>query len=68
MLLLLMIVALVSISRSARALTPGQALGWTLLAIFVPAVGPLAWLFIGRRSTRTAVPVSVPEARGIERG
>lgn len=47
----LAVVALVSIARSARSLTSAQALGWTLLAILVPLVGPLAWLFIGRRAS-----------------
>ncbi|WP_304529285.1 PLD nuclease N-terminal domain-containing protein [Cryobacterium sp. Y50] len=25
---------------------------WTLLTIFVPVVGPIAWLSVGRRSGR----------------
>ncbi|QKJ19085.1 PLD nuclease N-terminal domain-containing protein [Microbacterium hominis] len=48
--LALAVLSLVSIARSARALTPVPALGWTLLAIFVPVAGPLAWLVIGRRT------------------
>lgn len=50
LLLALMIVALVSIARSAKQLTSRQALGWTLLAILLPVVGPLSWFAIGRRS------------------
>jgi uncharacterized membrane protein YhaH (DUF805 family) len=46
----LVLVALVSIARSAKRLTSTQALIWTLVAIFVPVVGPIAWLSIGRRS------------------
>lgn len=49
--LVLLVVALVSIARVARSLTPTQSLGWTLLAILFPVVGPLAWLCIGRRSS-----------------
>lgn len=47
---LLMVLALVSLTRHAKRLTGWQALGWTLLTIFVPLVGPLTWLFIGRRA------------------
>ena len=46
----LVIVALVSIARTAVRLTPWQALIWTLVAILVPVIGPIAWLSIGRRS------------------
>jgi uncharacterized membrane protein YhaH (DUF805 family) len=48
--LLLMVVALISLSRTAKRITQAQALVWTLVAIFVPVVGPLSWLFIGRRA------------------
>ena len=44
----LMIVALVSIARASKRLTPMLALIWTLVALFVPVVGPIAWLVIGR--------------------
>jgi hypothetical protein len=46
----LLVVALVSIARAANRLTSFQALIWVLVAIFVPVVGPIAWLSIGRRS------------------
>lgn len=46
--LALAVVALVSLARKSRRLTATQALGWTLLAIVVPVVGPIAWLTIGR--------------------
>ncbi|MFD3444730.1 PLD nuclease N-terminal domain-containing protein [Microbacteriaceae bacterium 4G12] len=47
---LLLVIALVSLGRVARTLTPTQALAWTLVAILIPVLGPLAWLFVGRRS------------------
>lgn len=50
LMLVLLVVCLISLARNARLLTSGQALVWTLVAIFVPIVGPLAWLFIGRRA------------------
>ena len=48
--LALSVIAVVSISRSSTQLTSRQALGWTLLVIFVPVIGALAWFAIGRRS------------------
>lgn len=48
--LALMIIALISIARTANRITSSQALIWTLATIFLPLVGPLSWLFIGRRS------------------
>lgn len=48
--LLLMVIALISIARTVKRITSSQALIWTLVAIFVPLVGPLSWLFIGRRA------------------
>lgn len=53
--LALLVWALVSIARHGKTLTSGQALVWTLLVIFVPVLGPLAWLFIGRRAGASAV-------------
>lgn len=44
----LAVVALVTLARKSRRLTATQALGWTLLALFVPVIGPIAWLTIGR--------------------
>ncbi|WP_243076051.1 PLD nuclease N-terminal domain-containing protein [Microbacterium sp. SS28] len=46
----LVIVALVVLARSAKRLTPLEALVWTLVVLFVPVLGPLAWLTIGHRS------------------
>jgi hypothetical protein len=46
----LMVIALVSISRAAKSLTTGQALIWSLVVVFLPVIGSLSWLFIGRRS------------------
>lgn len=51
--IVLTIVGLVSLARSARQLTSMQALVWTLVVLFVPVLGAVAWLSIGRR----AVPV-----------
>ena len=48
--LALLLWALVSLARHAKALTATQALAWTLVAILVPVAGPLCWLFIGRRA------------------
>ena len=48
--LVVLVVSLVSLARSAKSLSTPHALAWTLVSIFIPLVGPLAWLFIGRRS------------------
>jgi hypothetical protein len=48
----LTITALVVLSRSAKRLTSTQALIWTLVVLFVPVVGPFAWLAIGRPAAR----------------
>lgn len=52
--LVLMIVALVSVARTAKRLTSWQALVWTLVVLFVPLAGALSWLFIGRRAASRA--------------
>ncbi|MDR7112942.1 heme/copper-type cytochrome/quinol oxidase subunit 2 [Microbacterium trichothecenolyticum] len=52
--LALSVIAVVSISRSSTQLTSRQALGWTLLVIFVPVIGAFAWFAIGRRSPATS--------------
>lgn len=49
----LVLVALISLARSARRLTSAQALGWTLVTLLVPVLGPIAWLSIGRRAAST---------------
>ena len=46
----LAVFALVVLARSAQRLTSWQALGWTLVILFVPVLGSLAWLTIGRRA------------------
>lgn len=48
----LAVVALISLAGTARHLTSRQALVWVLLVLFVPALGPVAWLAIGRRAAR----------------
>lgn len=50
LLVALAIMALVSIAQAAKRLTSTQALTWTLVTVFVPVLGPIAWLTIGRRS------------------
>ncbi|MBG6054758.1 hypothetical protein IWX81_001148 [Salinibacterium sp. CAN_S4] len=55
LLIALHVIALVSVARTASRLTSTQALIWTLVTIFVPVVGPAAWLAIGRRSALAAV-------------
>ena len=52
--LALLVWALVSLARRTRGLTSTQALVWTLVVIFIPVAGPLAWLFIGRRAAAPA--------------
>lgn len=47
----LMILAVVSLARSAKHLTATAALVWTLVVLFMPVLGPVAWLSICRRST-----------------
>jgi multisubunit Na+/H+ antiporter MnhG subunit len=49
--LVLLVIALVSIARSSKSLTATRALIWTLVTIFIPVVGPVSWLAIGRNST-----------------
>lgn len=47
----LMILAVISLARSAKQLTAIATLAWTLVVLFIPVLGPVAWLSIGRRST-----------------
>jgi hypothetical protein len=54
--LLLLVIALISLARVAKSLTPTQALTWVLVAILLPVLGPFAWLAIGRRSVAAAGP------------
>ncbi len=49
--LILLVTALISIAPSSKSLTAEGALLWTLIAIFVPVVGPARWLTIGRTPT-----------------
>lgn len=58
--LLLMVIALISITRTAKRITSPQALIWTLVVIFVPLIGPLSWFFIGRRSANQALDAAQP--------
>lgn len=52
--LILLVVALISLARTARLLSSRQALVWTLIIIFAPIAGPLAWLSIGKRSAKAS--------------
>jgi hypothetical protein len=51
----LVVTALISLARNARSLTTAQALVWTLLVLFVPLFGALAWLFAGRPAATQSV-------------
>lgn len=48
------ILALVSIGRAASRMSPLVTLGWALVVIFLPLVGPLAWFAAGRRAVMAA--------------
>ncbi len=50
----LTVVALILLARSAGRLTMTQALMWVLLILFVPVLGAVAWLAIGRRTDALA--------------
>lgn len=50
----LAVIALIVLARSAKQLTATQALIWTLLILFVPVLGAVAWLAVGRRSALPA--------------
>lgn len=54
--MVLTIVALIVLVRSARQLAAGWALIWTLLILFVPIVGSALWLTAGRRMTLATSP------------
>jgi uncharacterized membrane protein YhaH (DUF805 family) len=46
----LTIIALISLARTAKRLTPAHGLLWAALVLLVPVLGPLAWLAVGRRT------------------
>lgn len=46
----LAVVALVSLTRAGRGFTSVQALAWVLVVLFIPVLGPVAWLAVGRRA------------------
>lgn len=46
--IVMLIIALVSLSRNRAELTAQQASLWVLLMIFLPLIGPFAWLLAGR--------------------
>lgn len=48
--LALTVVALISLTRSARGLGPTRAIIWTLLILCLPILGAAAWLTVGRRA------------------
>lgn len=43
-------VALVSLFRSAKRMTPGIGLVWALVVLLIPVLGSVAWLAVGRRT------------------
>ncbi|WEO78368.1 PLDc N-terminal domain-containing protein [Cryobacterium sp. SO2] len=56
LMIVLLVVALVSMARSAGRITATAALVWALLVICVPVVGPIAWLAVGWRSGLVRTP------------
>lgn len=50
----LTVIALIVLARWAKQLTAVQALIWTLVVLFVPVLGAVAWLAVGRRSVLPA--------------
>lgn len=54
--LVLAVTAFVSISRAAKRLSVTQALIWVPLVIFLPIIGSVMWLAIGRRSVMVNAP------------
>ncbi len=58
--LVLLVTALVSIGRRSKRLTASQALLWTLLAILLPVIGPIAWLVVGRRAASPSAELHRP--------
>ena len=51
--LVLLVLALVQIARTPELSSTGRAI-WVLIVLFVPIVGPVVWLSIGRRSLVSA--------------
>lgn len=51
----LAIVALISLARSSERLTSAQALIWVLVVLFVPVLGSIAWIAVGRRTASLAI-------------
>lgn len=47
-------VAVLSLIRSVARHTATHAFGWALVIIFLPLIGPLLWLTVGRRSVHDA--------------
>lgn len=50
----LAVTALILLARSAAQLTMTQAVIWTLVILFVPVLGPVAWLAVRRRTQASA--------------
>lgn|GEM_PF-871052 len=48
--LVLIVIAVVSLSRTAPRMSPWLALVWAALILVVPFLGPVAWLAVGRRT------------------
>ena len=51
--LVLLVLALLQIARTPELSSTGRAI-WVLIVLFVPIVGPVVWLSIGRRSLVSA--------------
>ena len=50
LLIALTIAALFTLMSAAAQLSATQALVWTLVVLFLPVVGSITWLIIGRRA------------------
>tara|TARA_R110002020_G_scaffold203551_6_gene407327 strand:+ start:2950 stop:3192 length:243 start_codon:yes stop_codon:yes gene_type:complete len=53
--IVLIVVALISLARSAQRLTSLQALIWVLVVLFVPVLGSIAWMAVGRRTASLVI-------------
>jgi hypothetical protein len=58
--LALVVVAFISLGRTAPRLSPWLALAWAALVIAVPILGAVAWLTVGRRAA-SGSPTSITD-------
>nr|WP_277985775.1 PLDc N-terminal domain-containing protein [Microbacterium protaetiae] len=48
----LAVLALALLAKAGRRLTTMQALGWVVVILLVPIVGPLLWLLVNHKPVR----------------